>query len=124
MTQERSVTGEIVVHSRTELYTFEAGSDRLTYFSVDGSYTGDIDGRADEAVVVVNHVDGTRSGYGFGAFNGRVSGRSGTLTWKFTNGLIEIIAGAGDLAGLKGFVPYTIKDGSKTEFTYAGSISG
>ena len=124
MSQDQTVSGGIVVHSRTELYTFNVGPDALTYFSVDGTYTGDLDGRADEAVVAVVHADGTRSSYGFGAFTGKVKGRSGTLTWKFTGNVIEILEGTGELSGLKGSVPYAIKPGSTTDFTYSGVVSG
>ena len=127
MQQEQKVKGGIVVHSRTELYKFGVGAEVATYTYVDGTYIGDIDGSAAETFVAVDHVDGSQSHYGFGAFTGKVKGRSGTLTWKFRGkpgkGEIEILSGAGELASLKGTVTYTIKEGSKTEFAYSGVLS-
>lgn len=76
MTQQHPIAGGIIVQSRTELYKFDAGPDTLTYFSVDGTYSGDIDGSAAEAVVAVSHADGARTAYGFGAFTGSRQGPS------------------------------------------------
>ena len=126
MQQEQKVQGGIVVHSRTELYKFGVGAEMATYTYVDGTYTGDIDGPAAETFVSVDHVDGSQSHYGFGTFTGKVKGRSGTLIWKFRGkpgrGEIEILSGTDELAGLKGAVIYSIKEGSKTEFTYSGTV--
>ncbi len=126
MQQEQKVKGGIVVHRRTELYKFGVGTEMATYTYVEGTYTGDIDGPAAETFVAVDHVDGSQSHYGFGAFTGKVKGRSGTLTWKFRGkpgtGEIEILGGTGELSALKGAVVYTIKEESKTEFTYSGAL--
>lgn len=127
MQQEQKVTGGIVVHTRTELHKFGVGAEVATYIYVDGTYTGDIDGPAAETFVALDHVDGSQSHYGFGAFTGRVKGRSGTLNWKYTgkpgSGEIEILGGTGELANLKGAITYAIKEGSGTEFTYSGVLS-
>ena len=128
MTQERPVEGGIIVHARTELYTINAGAAPLSYSYIDGTYTGDIDGPAVEGFIVAPNPDGSHATYGMGTFTGRVLGRSGTLIWKFVgeggNGVIEILSGTGELAGLTGTVPYMIKPGSRNEFTYSGVVSG
>jgi Protein of unknown function (DUF3224) len=75
---------------------------------------------------MVNHADGTQSHYGFGTLTGKVKGKAGALVWKFKgkpgSGEIEIVSGSGDLEKLKGLVAYDIIEGSKTEFTYSGTL--
>jgi len=122
----QSVDGGIVVHSRTQLYDFGVGAETASFVSVDGTYTGDLDGPATEVVVTVEHADGSRTHYGFGAFTGSVLGRPGTLTWRFTGvpgrGDIDILSGTGELEGVTGTVAYWVNEGSTTEFTYAGTL--
>ena len=126
MRQEERVKGGIIVHSRTELYEFGVGQETATYSYADATYAGDIDGPAAETFVAVNHADGSQTHYGFGTFTGKVKGRSGTLTWKFKGkpgtGEIELLSGTGELQGLKGTVTYTIEQGTKTEFSYSGTL--
>ena len=121
------VSGEIVVRERLELYTFEVGGEKAIYRYVDGVYSGDVDGPADEDFVAVMHANGSQSHYGFGVFTGNVKGRSGTLHWKFEGqvggGAIEVLRGTGELVGITGSINFKIKPGSTTEFTYSGSLS-
>jgi hypothetical protein len=125
MQQEQTVAGGIIVHSRTELYKFGARRRRYCIYA-DATDTGDIDGAAAEAFVMVDHADGSQTHNGFGTFTGNVKGRSGALVWKIKgkpgSGEIEVVSGTDELSDLKGLVTYVINEGSKTEFTYSGVL--
>jgi hypothetical protein len=124
--QQQKVSGAIVVHGRTELYSFGSGQEQIRYTFVNATYKGDIEGPAAEAFVAVEHPDGSQTHYGSGTFIGNVKGRIGTLVWKFKgepgSGEIEIVSGTGEISALKGLVTYVVNDGSKTEFTYSGTL--
>ena len=126
MSKARTLTGGIIVHSRTTLYEFAQGADQAVYLFADATYTGDLDGPAAETFVAVTHPDGSQTHYGFGQFTGRALGRSGTLYWKFKgkpgSGVMEIFGGTGDIAGLRGEVTYEITPGSTSQFTYQGQL--
>lgn len=120
------VKGGIIVHSRTILYTFEAGGDKVTYLYTSATYTGDVSGTVHEPFVKVDHADGTQSHYGNGAFVGNVAGREGELLWKFKgkpgSGDIEIFDGSGEIGALRGGMHYRLDGDSTEKSIYAGSL--
>lgn len=120
------VNGGIIVHDRTVLYSFTTGDEAISYLHAAATYTGDLDGPADETFVAVDHVDGTQTHYGWGNFTGLVHGRAGTLLWKFKgkpgSGDIEIYGGSGDIGSFRGAVGYWVDEGSEDNFTYRGNI--
>lgn len=120
------VHGGLIVHSRTVLYAFDTGGEKITYLHAAASYTGDIDGPADETFVAVTHADGSQTHYGWGSFTGNVGARSGVLLWKFKgvpgSGDIEIYDGSGDIGALRGAIRYQVEAGSKDNFTYQGEV--
>ena len=120
------VSGGIIVHDRTVLYSFKAGDETVTYLQAAATYTGDLDGPADETFVAVDHVDGTQTHYGWGRFSGLVLGRAGTLLWKFKgkpgSGDIEIHGGSGDCGAVRGEVAYWMNGDDADRFSYRGTL--
>lgn len=120
------VTGEIVVHSRTTLYEKQIGGSQTRFIHASATYKGDIDGSADETFLAYPRSDGSQVLIGVGTFDGNVRGRKGRLVWKFEGpherGTIELVSGEGELSGATGRIPYAIKPGADSEFTYEGEI--
>lgn len=120
------VNGGIIVGKRTVLYSFTTGDEKITYIHAAATYTGDLDGPADETFVAVDHVDGTQTHYGWGSFTGLLKGREGTLLWKFKGkpggGDIEIYGGSGDIGTLRGEIGYWMNEGDEDNGTYQGSV--
>ncbi len=127
MAEEQKVSGGITVHSRTVLFTFTSGPEKVTYLYAAATYSGDFDGPAGETFVAVEHADGSQTHYGFGTFTGTAKGRPGTLLWKFKGipggGDMEIFDGSGEIKDLRGSISYRMQEGSSDVFTYDGSVA-